>query len=122
MKQEIFEDPYELDEWDLDHTSRCFVHITNSEMWEAFTGESPPTEPPTAEHYTQAGLPWFDYYAEGKKAVPGGAGLSKLKSLFTLAKEKGVVATLPENKPISSEVVVKLRRGLKENEVREGKF
>src|SRR5262249_2817999 len=27
MKQEIYEDPFDLDDWDTAHTGRCFVHI-----------------------------------------------------------------------------------------------
>jgi hypothetical protein len=26
MRQEIHADPYTSDDWDLEHTSRCFVH------------------------------------------------------------------------------------------------
>jgi hypothetical protein len=122
MRQQIHEDPYELEEWDLDHSSRCFVHLANSQMWETITGEQPPTEPPTAKVYSQAGLPWFDYYDEKLGAVPGGSGLARVKSLFGLAKEKREEVLLPANEPVSPEVVVKLRRGLKKAEVREGRF
>ncbi len=62
MKQEIYDDRYGLDAWDQRHSSRCFVTIANSAVWTAITGERPPTEPPTAKEYTEAGLPWFDYY------------------------------------------------------------
>jgi hypothetical protein len=121
MRQEIYDDPYALDDWDLNQKSRCFVHIANSLIWRSITGEMPPTVPPTAKEYTKAGLPWFDYYSDGATAVPGSPTLEKLKSVFTLGQEKGDVP-LPENEPVETNVVVKLRSGLKKDEVREGTF
>jgi hypothetical protein len=59
MRQEIYADAYGLADWDCSQTSRCFVHIANSVMWQAITGEQPPTKPLTALQYTKAGLPWF---------------------------------------------------------------
>ena len=70
MRQEIYEDPFGIDDWDQEQYSRCFVHISNSLVWRAITGEEPPTAPPTASEYTDAGLPWFDYY----KRQPGRRG------------------------------------------------
>ena len=57
MRQEVYQDPYGLDAWDQRHASRCFVSITNSKPWLAVTGERPPTLPPSAKEYTEAGLP-----------------------------------------------------------------
>ena len=47
------------------------MHLANSLVWEAITGEPPPLPPPTAKTYTDQGLPWFDYYAEGHHALDG---------------------------------------------------
>jgi hypothetical protein len=33
MRQNIEKDPYQPDDWDLEHSSRFFVHITNSMVW-----------------------------------------------------------------------------------------
>ena len=121
MRQEIFDDPFALADWDLEHSSRCFVHIANSLVWRQITGEQPPTVPPTASEYARAGLPWFDYYAEGLSAVPGSKILDKLKSVAQLGKEKGDVP-LPENEPVQATPVIELRRGLKRGQVREGRF
>ena len=121
MRQEIFDDPYTLADWDLEHSSRCFVHIANSLVWRQITGEQPPTVPPTASEYAKAGLPWFDYYAEGLSAVPGSKILDKLKTVAQLGKEKGDVP-LPENEPVQATPVIELRRGLKRGQVREGRF
>ena len=88
MRQEIYDDPYDLADWDLRHRSRCFVHLANSMTWRAVTGTEPPTKPPTAKEYSDRGLPWFDYYAE-VPAVDGGGALGKsLKSVAQVSVEK----------------------------------
>ncbi len=76
MRQEIYDDPYDLFDWDTSHTSRCFVHIANSLVWRSVTGDRPPTAPPTAADYSRRGLPWFDYYDDRGAAVRGSGVLS----------------------------------------------
>lgn len=117
MQQEIYEDPYGLDAWDQRHPSRCFVTIANSVQWMAITGERPPVEPPTARDYTQAGLPWFDYYDADAKAVSGSDVLKTLKSVKQTGEAKGE-APLPENESLGVSQVVSLRdaRGRKVRE------
>ncbi len=121
MRQEIYDDTFDLEDWDLRHSSRCFVHIANSMVWRQITGENPQTVPPTARSYSQAGLPWFDYYNDNGNAVEGSDVLTKLKSVVGLGKEKGDVP-LPENQSVDVSNVVKLRNGLKKGQVREGRF
>jgi hypothetical protein len=121
MKQEIYEDPFGFRDWDRSHRSRCFVHLANSLVWRAITGSNPPTVPPTAKEYTQAGLPWFDYYADDATALPGAEKLAGLKSVKDLGKEKGDVP-LPESESVTPERVVQLRNGLAADQVREGRF
>ena len=89
MKQEVYEDQYELTDYDQRHGSRCFVTILNSAAWLAATGERPPAQPPSAKDYTKAGLPWFDYYAADAKALGGAGILGKVKSLAQLTKFGG---------------------------------
>jgi hypothetical protein len=120
MRQEIYDDPFNFDDWDQTQSSRCFVHLANSEMWHAFMGEAPPTAPPTAAEYTKAGLPWFDYYGEGT-AVEGSAILRGLKSVLQLGQKKGETP-LPENAPVSGEKVVTIRPSRTSAQVREGTF
>ncbi|MDE2703356.1 MAG: hypothetical protein OXH91_09525 [Chloroflexota bacterium] len=85
MRQEIYEDPYGLDAWDQRHSSRCFVSIANSGQWMALTGELPPTRPSTAKEYTEAGMPWFEYYGGDAEAIAGAEKLSGLKGVGELA-------------------------------------
>jgi hypothetical protein len=42
-----------------------------SQILTAATGQHPPYPPPTARSYTEAGLPWFDYYRDDVEALPG---------------------------------------------------
>ncbi len=119
MKQEIYEDPYRFDEWDLRHASRCFVTIANSVTWKAITGEVPPTMPPTAAEYSKAGMPWFDYYGADLKALGGALNLQNLKSVASLGKEKWQ-NPLPENESVENENVLPIRAKRRSAEVREG--
>lgn len=121
MKQEIYEDDYGFYDWDRQHCSRCFVHIANSMVWHQITGEMPPTVPPTAKDYTEAGLPWFDYYDDQHTTVIGSEALKKVKSITELDAMKSNVS-LPENQAVDPRHIIKLRAGLKQGEVREGSF
>ncbi|MFW5643106.1 MAG: hypothetical protein ACOCYQ_03680, partial [Alkalispirochaeta sp.] len=80
MRQQIYADTYGIDAWDRDTTSRCFVHLANSETWTRITGAPPPTQPPSVGDYIEAGLPWFDWYDE-KPTVAGTEALRNLKSV-----------------------------------------
>jgi len=121
MRQEIYKDPYAFEGWDRSRYGRCFVHLANSLVWRAVTGDGPPTVPITSKEYTAAGLPWFDYYNDGAESLEGSDILKKLKSVIRLGKQKGDVP-LPENETVTPAKVVKLRRGLLRNQLREGSF
>jgi hypothetical protein len=64
IRQEIFQDPYEQRVWDLDETSRCFVHLCNSYDWKKYTNDSIPVKPIDMDTYQRYKMPWFDYYSE----------------------------------------------------------
>jgi hypothetical protein len=96
MRQEIYQDEYGTDVWDRAHTSRCFVHLCNSMVWQSVTGKQPPYPPPTAKSYSDAGLPWFDYYREDVPALTGSKILAGLESVWQIFKSKGG-QPLPEN-------------------------
>jgi hypothetical protein len=118
MRQEIYEDPFSIHDWDTEHSSRCFVHLVNSTTWQALTGQRPPSRPPTARDYTQAGYPWFDYYDAEAKALEGAKVLADLKSVKEKGQEKRETP-LPENETTSVTNIVNLRAGLKTHQVRE---
>lgn len=120
MRQEIYEDHYGIDAWDTSMNSRCFVHIANSLVYFNITGIRPPTKPPTAEAYTKAGLPWFDYFDDDAKALEGSEKLTTLDSVAAQGIKQGK-QPLPENGPVKPRNVRILdnKMGLK---VREGHF
>ncbi len=121
MRQEIYDDPYNFRDWECDISSRCFVHLCNSLVWQAITDSHPPYPAPTSTQYTQAGLPWFEYYDDSATSVSGAQVLARMKSVAALSAEKGDVV-LPENEPVTPENIVVYRKGLKTGQVREGAF
>jgi len=84
MKQEIYKDEFGVDAWDLEHGSRCFVHLANSQVWRAITGENPSLKPITAQQYSGSGIPWFDYYDDRLDSLEGSEELAKLTSVIQM--------------------------------------
>ena len=117
MRQEIYDDPHDINAWERSVVSRCFVHIVNSAQFFHLTGCEPPVEPRTARDYTEAGLPWYDYYGGDLKALKGAKELAGLDSVAAVKLKKGE-GFLPDNDPVSPEVVKRLSRSM----VREGAF
>lgn len=109
MKQEIYEDPYGFEEWDQRKTERCFVTLANAEQWMNITGEEPPMSVISAKSYTEAGLPWFDYYGDDKLAIEGAKKLGNIKSIKQLeANSKSGI--WPADSVIKNPTVVHLER------------
>jgi len=81
MKQKIYPDPHSYETWDQGKHGRIFIHIVNSTMWKAITGEECPSSPIDARTYTQNGLPWFDLYDEDKGDVAASGKLAGVKSV-----------------------------------------
>ncbi len=107
MGQEIYDDEFGLDAWDQRNASRCFVTIANATQWLAITGQAAPTRPPTAKDYTNAGLPWFDYFAADAKAVEGADKLKGIKSVDEMAGQLG--HTPPDDESIAGGPPVQLK-------------
>ena len=117
MRQEIYEDEYGLDAWELSARSRCFVHVLNSVQYLDVTGDLPPSLPPSAADYTDAGLPWFEYYASDLTALKGTSKLAGLDSVAAMKIKLGQ-GTLEGNESVNPGDVVKLQG----DEIREGNF
>jgi hypothetical protein len=75
--------------------------------------------PFTALEYNQYGLPWFAYYSDNSKPLKGSDKLKVLKSVLEMGKVNGD-KPLPENESVEPRNIVKLRKGLKKGQVREG--
>ncbi len=120
MRQEVYDDPYGLDAWDQRHASRCFVTIVNSMQWLALTGEQPPTTPPTAQAYSEMGLPWFDYYSSDAEALGGASKFKDISSVTEFAGQKGM-APIPDNETVDASHIIPLG-GQGGRQVHEGTF
>jgi hypothetical protein len=121
MRQEIYEDEHPFEEWETGQRGRVFVHLANSLVWRDVTGEAPPAAVATAEQYTRAGLPWFEYYDADRRALEGSSELAGLKTVKQVGEERGEAA-LRENVSVDPSLVVGLRAGLAADQVREGAF
>ena len=88
MHQDIYADMFQLEDWDWDATDRVFVSLIHAKDWMSITGERAQNEPPTAKDYTEAGLPWFDYYDRDRQTVEGTETLANLKSISKLFDDK----------------------------------
>lgn len=120
MRQEIYEDPYDLADWQPEAACRCFVHLLNAPLWPAVTGEPAPHPPVTADDYRRRGIPWFDYYG-ADRPLPGSPLLARLKSLAGFTRPDGS-PVLPDNEPLTPQPIKPLRANLEPGQVREGRF
>lgn len=89
MKQSIYPDPHGIDTWDQSNYARVYVHLVNSQMWTAITGEPMPSTPVTAQAYAEHNLPWFDLYDEHKGDIASSKTLKGVKSVKEMDAEKG---------------------------------
>lgn len=117
MRQKIHEDSHGFCAWDTRISSRCFVHLVNSQVYSILTGDQPPTKVPIAMNYTRVGLPWFEYYDENRAALTSEEKLSGLDSIAALDIKKNA-SPIPENEPINPIFV----KGLHAHNVQEGEF
>lgn len=89
IKQQVFEDLYELADWDQEQTRRCFIHLCDAARWRALTGTKPPAKPKTPREYRDAGLPWFNFFKKKAKSLKGSAKLASLETVADHAKTLG---------------------------------
>ncbi len=101
MRQVIHPDPFNIEDWDVTAAERVFVTLLHSKDWKAITGEAAPNEPPTAKEYSDAGLPWFEYYGKDQAALPGGSKLGGVESVAKLFK-KMTGANLPNSQDVET--------------------
>lgn len=119
MRQEIYEDEYGYDAWDMSKSSRCFVHILNSAQWTTATGKPVPGQQPSASDYTKAGLPWFEYYDDKLGALSGAKRLAGMDSVAAKGVKLGE-KPLVENDAVTPQKIVPLGSG--STKVNEGKW
>lgn len=110
MRQKIYKDKFKEDAWDTRVRSRCFVHLLNSVQFSTVTGCHPPTKPPTAADYTNAGLPWFEYYDQDLQALAGSKALSGLHSVAAMQVQKGETV-VDDTEPVEPRIVIDIGPG-----------
>ena len=120
MRQQIYRDPYSFTDWDTSTGRRCFVHLTNSLVWQDMTGEKPPTIPPTAKSYEEAGLPWFDHYLD-EPTLSSQEALSRVQSITEIA-AKNSQNPFPENSSCEPKNIIQLGTQSSPDAVRDGEF
>jgi len=107
MKQDIYEDQWEAEDWDLEHALEKRVEICDAVRWFDLMGQLPPTKPVTAKTYSDYGMPWFDYYRDDMKALETTGRLAQLKSVQEKARDAGDVS-VPEDETSSELPVIPL--------------
>lgn len=118
MRQKIYDDLHGIDAFDTSLRARCFMHLLNSRQFRAVTGHPPPTMPPSARTYDEAGLPWFELYDDDLEAVAGADSLAQLDSVAARSLKLGH-GVLADNEAVREPKVRALRR---RHEVRDGHF
>jgi hypothetical protein len=118
MRQEIYKDPHGPAAWDLEGSSRCFVHLCDALRWREITGDNPPQAPPTAKEYEMAGLPWFDYYRDDLAVLEGSETLAALKSISERQAE-GKASTAPDDAAVTIPAVLSCGPKKRPEQVRE---
>ncbi|HTE17567.1 MAG TPA: serine protease [Armatimonadota bacterium] len=93
MQQRIYPDPHGVDVWESAPVASLRVHLVPAADWEALTGEEPPPNPISAQHYTALGLPWFALDDAGLGGIGASATLAGVKSVRQLQREKEATAS-----------------------------
>ncbi|SPF04892.1 hypothetical protein [Streptomyces sp. MA5143a] len=79
MRQEVYQDTWPRGSWAEQSAGRVFVHLVTPPEWRRITGEAPPPSPVDRAAYTNAGLPWFDYYDQDGHDVEPADALGAVK-------------------------------------------
>lgn len=117
MTQKIYPDPHGIDTWDQEQLGRLFIHIVNSELYEQITGEKPPKSPISAQHYVNAGYPWFKLWDEEMGDVSASTILSGAKTVAAMDKQHGFTGQ-QDDSPVEEKTVsaghIHPKEGIKE--------
>ena len=81
IRQHIYPDPFGPNDWSAEPSGRVSINIFDAFTWKAVTGEQPPMPPITAQQYSKAGIPWFEWYGEDARALLGSPAARKLRSV-----------------------------------------
>jgi len=86
MRQEIYPDPYNLEDWGFSPAERVFETHVNAKYWLGSTGEAALDMPPTESEYSKAGLHWFKYYGIDQTELAAGKKLAQVRPVSSIFK------------------------------------
>ena len=115
MVQQVFEDPFDIEDWDTGNSVRCFVHLCSSTAWRQVTGAEPPSVPLTPTEYAAGNVPWFSLWESETKALKGTPKLAGLKTVKQVGIEKGIPLVTEDVSVVPTPVVA-----LSEDAVKDG--
>ncbi|HBJ86757.1 MAG TPA: hypothetical protein DDZ88_23455 [Verrucomicrobiales bacterium] len=90
IEQKIVVDKYGAESWDENTATSICIHIVNSEVFEAITGQKPPETPISAYSYKKRGIPWFSNYDESVPGLAGAKAFQFIKSVFQIDRKRGI--------------------------------
>lgn len=79
IRQKVYQDRHGVEAWTTEPAATVSAYLVPAPSWRALTGNRPPSRPPTAKTYTEAGLPWFDYYDPDADALGANSPLTQIK-------------------------------------------
>lgn len=110
IKQQIFQDTYGAESWDLNQRRLLKIHMVNSIAYQSITGQEPPPSPITTEKYQESRIPWFSHYDENTQSLKGASAFGKLIGIEAIDKRRGIADARPlSNITIDPEVIRKIK-------------
>jgi hypothetical protein len=89
MEQEVYQDSYGPDAWDLDRPAKIWVHLCDATYWQDLTGERAPGRPPSVTEHDVCGYRWFEYGDPEKQVLQRTEHLRALKSIAEFSELQG---------------------------------
>lgn len=89
ITQNIVEDEYGIEAWDIKTRAVLTIHIVNSEHFQRITGLPAPQTPITREAYDKQKIPWFSAYNEQKPGISPAKAFECVKGIASLDKLRG---------------------------------
>jgi hypothetical protein len=121
MRQKLYPDTHGIEVWDQENSSKMFVHIVNSQMYEQITGEKPPATLIDAQTYAKHGYPWFDLWDEEMADIQAPSNLAGVLTVSQLDKVKGIEGQQDDSAIVEKHVIKhKVKHG--KVAIRDGKW
>lgn len=90
IKQVIQPDTYGADTWSKECRRGITIHLVNSLVYKAITGNEPPPSPITAQQYEKAKIPWYSHYDETVTPVKPPSVFKRILGVMAIEKRRGI--------------------------------